>query len=213
MQDVTTSCIDCDLKLDILNNAELNNKITTSTDTGNNEIDLAVSSAATPAAEIITGNSKSATNVLNLVNLNLIDTVFRYLYIHTLGNWVGDFLGWEEDGLTEASELNLNTIDTSAQKSTCQNCSSSVTNLSNSAVINNTINTSAETGNNQIMSKNSEANIKTGNAYSSVSLINLVNTNVVNSTGFIGFVNIFWNLEWKHWWSRFICKGRRNRNS
>lgn len=195
IQDVSAPCVDCTSKLNISNNAEVNNKISSLTDTGNNEINLAVSSTATPTAEIITGDAKSATNVLNLVNLNFIDTVFRYLYINTLGNWVGDFLGWEDDLLNEESDIALSTIKSSSENVPCQNCSSGLTNLSNTAVINNSITSSADTGNNQIMSKDAEVKIETGNAYSSVSLINLVNTNVVNSIGFIGFVNIFgtWN--------------------
>ncbi len=195
IQDVSNTCVDCTSKLNLSNNAEVNNKISSLTDTGNNEINFAVSSTATPTAEIITGDAKSATNVLNLVNLNFVDTVFRYLYINTLGNWVGDFLGWEDDLLSEESDMALSTIKSSSENVPCQNCSSGLPNLSNTAVINNSITSSADTGNNQIMSKDTEVKIETGNAYSSVSLINLVNTNVVNSIGFIGFVNIFgtWN--------------------
>lgn len=173
------TCTNCSTNISLLNTATVNNQITSNTNTGNNNI------TTTGSADIITGEAESAVNILNLVNTNLVDTVFRYLYINTLGDWIGDFLGWGDEEANTADNIFIN--------STCTYCSSNAIGGTNVASISNNISSSSNTGNNQI--ENAEdANIKTGNAYSSVSLVNLVNSNFINSQGFIGFINIFGTL-------------------
>lgn len=196
-QDTDASgCMDCNLNINQSNTAEVNNQVTSNTNTGNNSIQINNSQNATGSGEIDTGKALSSVNVLNLVNSNFINTFFRFLYIKTLGIWVGDYLGWMDDGQISDDNIEINSTSSLENQSlsSCTNCSQNSIEGKNMAVVDNKISSSSNTGNNLISSSNSDSVIRTGNAYSSVSLVNLVNTNVIDSTGFIGFINIFGSL-------------------
>lgn len=143
------------------------NAITTTTDEEN----------ASTSAMIISGEAKSNVNIVNIINSNLVDLFFRYFYINNSGYWVGGFLGFND-----------------SVGGMCTDGSVNIVNESNDAFVSNNINSYANTGGNTISGGSKEASISTGNAYSSVSLLNIVNSNIINSQGFIGFVNIFGSL-------------------
>ena len=75
----------------------------------------------------------------------------------------------------------------------CNDCEINSLSSTNTAQLTNKIISQANTGANSI-DGSGQLNINTGNAYSSVSLVNLVNLNVIRSSGFIGFINIFGSL-------------------
>ncbi|MFC1649186.1 hypothetical protein ACFL2C_00550 [Patescibacteria group bacterium] len=172
------------------NSAELINDVVSDANTGDNQI---MSSLGEGEASIETGDAASAVNVVNIVNTTLVNTVFRYLYINLFGEWSGDFVGWDDLSESEGGRnLYMSSVDGQLPMSTCSGCVDGV-NQSNSAVITNNITTYSNTGEN--LAYAGDANIETGNAYSVVSLINLINSTIINSKGFIGFINIFGTLK------------------
>ena len=133
--------------------------------------------AAVGPAEITTGQAETAVNVYNLVNTNLINIYFNHFEINNMGEWSGSFLGFNEDQ-----------IEDPPQNQDCPGCIQD-TSINNFARVINNVSAGANTGGNSI--KAGTAKITTGNAYTAVLIANFVNTNIINSTGFIGFINIF----------------------
>ncbi|WKZ26050.1 MAG: hypothetical protein QY322_01930 [bacterium] len=183
------SCVSCSSNIDLSSDASVNNNISSSSNTGEN------STIGNGLSSIETGDSQSVVNVVNIVNTNIVDTVFRYLYINTLGVWIGDFLGWMDEPAQTDNNLAIDSGQNGLilQGGGCVYCSSNAMTGTNTAIVNNNISSNSNTGNNQIVNSE-DGDIKTGNAYNSISLVNLVNTNIINSQGFIGFINIFGTL-------------------
>ncbi len=178
----------CGKVVNVNNDAKVTNTITSSATSGENTV------MASGSAIIVTGGAQSSVNVLNLVNQTFIDASIFDLWINTMGNWRGNFRGWNALGPTSGggsvalTGLNPQVSDGSG----CPTCTGDV-NLTNSATVNNTISSLANTGGNNVTGN--EGAVKTGNAFSSVSLINLVNTTFIRSLGWFGFVNIFGSLD------------------
>ncbi len=181
------TCPQCGVTTTTNNTAAVKNNVESTANSGNNSL---ATTDASASSSLTTGNSGSAVNELNLINTNIYGVDFGGVYITILGNWDGNFLGW--NGLSaQNGGTNLNINDLSSNQ-TSSSYNSSAT-INNTAVVNNNIISYANTGRNTINSAN--GSIHTGNAFSSVSLFNLINTNIINSWGFFGFINIFTN--WK----------------
>ena len=168
----------------IQNTAEVGNVVNSSAISGQN----ALITAGEGESEIQTGEASSVVNVLNIVNTNLINVVFRGLYINTLGSWVGDFLGWF------GSQEFLGGINSSplGEGGDCEGCRTDDVNITNSAYVSNNVLSLANTGGNKLQGES--GSITTGNAYSSVNIINLVNSSIIGSWGYFAFINIFGTL-------------------
>lgn len=168
------------------NKADVENNVLSSANSGQNEI------VTTESGTIETGEAVSAVNVVNIVNKSLIDVLFQYLYINNFGFWDGDFLGWDEmlayDG---GGSLSLASVSAGGNGEGC-GCADEI-NLQNEAVVVNNISSASNTGGNKI--NGGDAKIKTGKAYSAVSLLNFVNASFIRSIGFFAFVNIFGSLN------------------
>lgn len=180
------SCEDCSEDLDIENLATVVNNVDSSANTGQNSI-----TSATDSTQVVTGDAQSVVNVYNLVNTNWINTVFKSLRVNTYGNWQGDFLGWGDFVETVDNNMSLLSSSQGVGDQSCESCFDEI-NVQNQAEIVNNINSSSNTGGNSLSADGGE--ITTGNAYSSVSLFNIINSNIINSTGFVGFINIFGTL-------------------
>jgi hypothetical protein len=167
------NCDNCDINIDINNNANLENNIDSAVITGQNIIN------ASESAQITTGEAKSSVSNINVVNESLIGANIQNVYINNMGTWNGDFAGWENYDAGIAGE----------SKSLCATCAAGLISIENDAEITNNISSTANTGGNYVKSQN--AAIKTGRAISAVSLFNFVNTTIINSFGFFGFINIF----------------------
>ena len=164
------------------NSAEVENTIDASANTGENQV--------SGSGSIETGDATSVVNNQNFVNFNLLGGVYYMLLVNNFGNWDGQFLGW--GSLSAATPVwgqmlfmpyfNLQIDENGVLVAADQ---------TNNAQLNNQITASANTGGNLI---DGNGQIITGNAYSAVNLINFVNTNVVNSVGFFGIINIFGSL-------------------
>jgi len=154
-----------------LNNALVENNVISESISGQNTI----VTSSKDGSKITTGNSVSSINIVNVVNTDWVDTVFMDLVINPYGSWDGNFLGWGEEFSPEENDSEI------------------ISDNSNSAEIVNNIYSKADSGQNLINSETAE--IKSGNAYSSVTLFNLINSNIVRSFGFFGFINIFGTLK------------------
>jgi len=166
------------------NNALITNTASSSANTGNNTIN------ASGSASLTTGNAESLVNILNVANTGVVDADLMGIYINVLGTWDGSFLGWgdlaPEEGSATLSESNL--VDGAGNPTTCPSCMAMI---NNAAIINNTVVSSANTGNNTVNGGDTTA--KTGNAYSAINIINFINSYFINSWGFFGIFNIFGN--------------------
>lgn len=161
----------CGGETNINNQAAVDNQIVSQANSGQNTV------VAATDAVIESGDAQSAVNVVNVVNTNLINTTVVNLIINVLGEWLGSWIGTDEW--------------TTIEQAGCSTCVDSVA-INNQAYVENDITSLANSGGNEISAPSGQ--IKTGNAYSAVSLFNFINTNIINSRGFWGFINIFGRL-------------------
>jgi hypothetical protein len=112
------------------------------------------------------------------------------LFINTFGEWLGNFLGWDDlEALPGGGNLTLSSTNSGGESTgDCPACADAVL-IENQACVVNNVASTANSGGNTI--NGGEATIKTGNAYSAVSIINFINSSIIRSFGFLGFINIF----------------------
>ena len=176
----------CGEVIQINNQVSLTNEVDSTAISGQNTI------TGQGEASIETGEAVSAVNLVNIVNTNLIGVTFYNLYINTFGSWTGDFLGWDDFGALEGGgSLSLNSINANGNSS-CSGCYGDIS-IGNQALVTNKVSSTANTGGNSIQGEG--ATIKTGNAYSAVSIVNFINSSIIKSLGFFGFINIFGSLN------------------
>lgn len=162
------------------NEGTVSNSGTIEATTGSN------SAVGSTTAAVDTGDAAAGVNVVNVVNLNIIDSQGLIMLLNSFGGALGDIdfraLGLtplctaESCGLYSNGELNaLNT---------------------NSATIENDFIVGADSGGNSASGTN--ASISTGNAYAGANVVNLANTNIMNSNylilAFNGFSGWLGNL-------------------
>jgi hypothetical protein len=181
----SVDCTSCDLSTTTLamgsgsltasstNVSELTNNVSVEANTGNNSI-----SSSTDAV-IATGDAYAVANVVNAVNLNLINSDYKYVVINSLGSWNGDmvlpanefFAGY----LSGLSGSGAGYVTTAAY-------------VQNQATVQNSVETSADTGNNSSLGN---GGIQSGNSYSSSNVINEVNQNYLGDSSVLLTFNIF----------------------
>lgn len=180
-----TTCTSCTVNLQANSTADVTNTVTGTATSGNNTI------LSTGSATLATGNSIAIVNLTNLINLLLYGSSFGHIYINTFGTWDGSFLGW--DGSSATQQGNTLDIVDMPQDTTGTNETNDSVQVNNTAIVHNTVEADAISGNNTTVGTN--AQVTTGNAYAFVSLVNFINAIFVKSTGFLGFINIFGNLH------------------
>ncbi len=176
------SCATCGVTLAASNSATVVNNVDSKAISGQNSI--------YGNGSINTGDAASLVNNLNIVNANFINTTVQGLFINLVGNWDGNFIGWnafdpESGGATLMFYLAGPLLSGTGA---CPSCASGDVEIYNSAYVENNVTSLASSGGNTI---NGNGNINTGGAFSSISLINFINANFINSIGFFGFLNIF----------------------
>ncbi|MDP4031175.1 MAG: hypothetical protein Q8P47_02710, partial [Candidatus Beckwithbacteria bacterium] len=140
---------------------------------------------STPAAEITTGEAVSVTEAENNVNTTEVNSevIFKTLNI---------FLNGDID-LTDTASLQaiVDQAITENPEATTISVSYDGTNI---AYVANEILSVADSGNNSITNATDSA-ITTGDAYSIVSLLNQVNTTIINSQIYLVTINIFGDVN------------------
>jgi len=149
--------------------------------TGDNEVD-------TKSGTIATGDAYGTANVINMVNTNIIDSNYRLMTFNAIGNLEGDLLLPTEElfdmffGLPNGVNQQENTDDFHAN----------VDNV-NELVVNNNVETYAETGQNDITAVNST--IETGRSESESNILNKVNENLYGGDAMYLWIRIhgYWD--------------------
>lgn len=176
------SCATCGVTLVASNSATVVNNVDSQSVSGQNTV--------YGNGNISTGDAASLVNNLNIVNANFVGTTVQGLFINLVGNWDGNFIGWnafdpESGGATLMFYLAGPLLSDS---SSCSTCAGGNVSIYSSAYVENNVTSLANSGGNII---NGNGSINTGSAFSSISLINFINANFINSIGFFGFLNIF----------------------
>lgn len=176
------SCATCGVTLVASNSATVVNNVDSQSISGQNTV--------YGNGNISTGDAVSLVNNLNIVNANFVGTTVQGLFINLVGNWDGNFIGWNafdpESG--GATLMFYSTGPLLSDSSSCPTCAVGNVSIYNSAYVENNVTSLANSGGNII---NGNGSINTGSAFSSISLINFINANFINSIGFFGFLNIF----------------------
>ncbi len=175
--------------VEVENETDIENNIETSATTGENEIDSEGGSSS-----IETGDAVADNTVVNQVNSTVIADNWFFLAINNMGSWAGNIVNWSEE--TGAYDT-VFSFDFEEEFDSEEGFVSWFTKIfiKNDANIENNVATSANTGGNEIESEGGSAQIKTGNAYASSKVYNLVNNNFIGNNWMFAVVNIFgsWN--------------------
>lgn len=174
----TTACTSCSITVNAQNTANVANIVNSQAITGNNTVEGGSDS------NITTGNANSAVNITSVINSILVNELLGQVYINNFGTWDGKYVG-SDTTQAVGNSLLLNSLPQTTQNNT----QSSVDSIHNTADVTNTVDSLANTGGNT--AHGGKGTLTTGNAYSFVSITNLVNAIFNHTTGFFGFVNIF----------------------
>ena len=156
-------------------------KETSATTTGE-QADKLGTSTSTPT--IISGEAVAMANILNILNSNMVNSdglVF-------LSNFFLDQSGTID--LRDPSQSSFGC----ALQTTCKNVDGVEVRLVNDAFIDNAILITATSGDNRIEG-GGDASIRTGNAYAGLNLVNLANTNFIDSNYLLVSLNAFKNVS------------------
>lgn len=170
------------------NTASTTNETTTNAETGNN---TASSTSGTGSATVNTGNAYSYANVINVLNTNIFNSQGFFLFLNS-------FFG---GGTLNLSSLSFLNPDSAPQATYCslggceENSAEYVLINNNQATINNDVVVRASTGGNTAASDGGTAAVNTGNAYAAANVVNLANTNIVDSNYLLLSFNNFGDMN------------------
>lgn len=178
------------------NSADVVSDANTSATTGGN-----LTSGIGGGSAINTGEAESHTNVSSMVNSNFYGNDWFFLSINALGSLLGNIWGWSSPDSVEEFTSGPMTFEVqntgspeegfpNPEENNHQEPVTSVIANDNQAVVNNDVNVSANTGDNQITDNPGDAEIGTGKATALTNLLNFVNLNVWGSNWFFGLINI-----------------------
>src|SRR3989344_3434016 len=159
------------LDVETQNEAAISDVVIVRSSTGSN-------SAEGNNALINTGNAYAGANVVNIANTNIVNSNYLLFAFNNFGGWDGDLIFPNSDFFSS--------FFTSSFLGGGANVSNT-----NSANIENEVETSAETGGNETEGDGSL--IETGNALAGSNVTNVVNTNLFNSPTFFVVFRIFGN--------------------
>jgi uncharacterized repeat protein (TIGR01451 family) len=172
------------------NNANIDNTVTTSVNTGGN-----TASDNMGDVTIETGDAVAVTNVTEMVNTNIVASNWFFLMINNMGTWTGNVLRWNDENNMYTSVFQYLFGDpVSAVDQECNDCNTVNIHNDNTAVVSNTITTQVNTGNNIANGNSGSANIVSGDAIAWANIFNLINTNIVGSNWMFSIVNVM--NEW-----------------
>ncbi len=164
------------------NEAELNNTASTSATTGDN------AAHSGGSASVATGDALAEANVINVINTNVINSQGLLAFITALA---GHGVDLRNLGLSYL--MGEGNASGTCSLMGCSNGSLTV-GVNNTATITNTVIVRSSTGGNTATSTDAGADITTGNAYASANVLNLVNTNLINSNYLLVAFNNFGDL-------------------
>ncbi|OGI26464.1 MAG: hypothetical protein A3J76_00745 [Candidatus Moranbacteria bacterium RBG_13_45_13] len=172
--------------VDVQNDTNIENNVATSASSGGNEIETEGGSAS-----VETGDAYADSIVANQVGSTVVANNWFFLAINNMGNWVGNVLNWNSDknGYDTVFSFDFDEEE-DPEEGGMANWITKIF-VRNEADIENNIETTANTGENEIESEGGAAGITTGNAYAFSKIYNLVNNNFIGSNWIFATVNIF----------------------
>ncbi len=150
-------------------------------------------------SDIQTGAGESESNVVNRVNTNIYGGDSFYLLIRVHGVWSGDVIGlpdgltwqWTPDGILIYNE-DAEIVPSTLLPYDVDSYSAYITDT-NTATVTNDVSIDAVTGENSI--DGLVGSIKTGDAYASANVLNIVNTNVIGTNWTLAVINVFGDFD------------------
>lgn len=178
------------------NDALVANFSTSTASTGEN-----IAQGGEGLATVVTGNAFAFANVINLINTNIFNSTGLLLFLNQIfstGLDLRDYnLSYFFDGEAGSSPTtNQETGEEQCTLLTCLNSSTLTVESGNTATVTNTVIVRADAGNNvATTSGDGGAEIATGDAYAAANVVNLVNTNIINSSYLLVSFNNFGDLD------------------
>lgn len=166
------------------NDAVVENEADIGAETGNN------SANGNDNVTINTGDATAVANVLNVVNTNIFDSEGFFLFLDNLGeagvNGNLDFRDFDffDPAAVQSTENQRESADENPITAICPTCGGAgdlTINTGQSAEITNDVVVRSGTGVNEALENSGDATINTGDAYAAANVINLANTNIVDS--------------------------------
>lgn len=170
-----------DTNIQTTDNQSISNNINVSSASG-----TATIANNTSVGNVSSGSALSNLTVLNLTRSNVVGTNNLFVFVNVLGKWYGVIMD-APSGTTAAS------VGGGISSNTFSNAD---INATTDTKINNNINVHAKSGDITAANNTNVGNVSTGNASSSVNLLNFINSHVSLSDWFgILFINVFgtWN--------------------
>lgn len=150
---------------------------------------------------IVTGTAFAFANILNLINTNIFNSQGLLLFLNQIFPTGLDLRSYNLDYFFDGQAGNSPTVneDTGKPQCTLLTCptSSAINVLSgNTATVTNSVIVRADAGGNTASTTDDgDADISTGDAYAAANVVNLVNTNIINSSYLLASFNNFGDLD------------------
>ena len=201
------------------NEAVVENNVATVAETGNNNASGGDggSNGEASGATITTGDSLASANVVNVVNTNIFNSAGFFFILSALFGQIGT-IDLREAMMTNTSS-STPSLTSLCASNLCNATTTSITNIENinTAEITNDVVVRSSTGNN---SANGDGSIiNTGNAYAAANVVNVVNTNIIDSNYALMIFNNFggWGGDFilpnKDFFDNFFLKKNRGGNN
>ena len=176
---------DFDITVTNNNDAIVENTATSTAQTGENN-----SSGNNGDSLIVTGNAVSSVSIANTVNTNIINSEGFLMFLDSFSGELDlrNLAYWD---LLEQDQNEV--LNNDCNLDSCHNLNL-LSNNNNSANIVNNVVVEASTGGNNASDNNNSA-ILTGNAYASANVVNVANTNIIDSNYLLITANNFGNLS------------------
>lgn len=162
------------------NEAEVENEVLSSADSGENAI--------VGIGEIATGDAESQAGTVNIVNTNVVKNNWFVLMVNNMGNWYGSVVNW-----IGGEAFNVFSYDFS-ETEVGDNPIAGLLKIfnNNTADVKNTVTAEASTGGNLITG---DGTIGTGDATAQANVFNFINSNFIGDNWFFGIVNVMGTWE------------------
>ncbi len=189
--------IDNSNKINNANEANIDNEIEGEVNSGDNSV-----AENEGSASLFTGNLNLVSNILNLVNVNIIGSDYLQVAYNLVGKVIGDLdlSRYQETELAEMVKsssvfsdllaLNSETGKESDNQAEATVDNSLQINNDNQAEINNQVDLEADSGSNVVSDNGGPVKVVTGNISVAANVVNIVNTNIVGNGWTLAIVNV-----------------------
>jgi len=198
------------------NDATINNTLLIDSNTGNNDSSYNTNGDS----KVTTGDASLTANILNIANNNIIGGNWWLVIVNEGGRWIGKIMGAADNANMAGSagtefivdpitgEVTASNTGNAVGSNNSADASSTTTNTTtqtNNAVVNNTLDLSANTGRNSASyNTGGNSDITTGDAKIIANLVNFVNNNITGGGKLVvTVVNVFGS-----WLGDFVAPGQ-----